>query len=98
LQSWNYGLNAHSHFNLIFDFGFVDFYACTYLFNAQLFDFSPILARLSVSRFDATTSNPGFHAYFNLERELYVARLVTIVDENAYTGIGSLYEMFFKEE
>jgi hypothetical protein len=63
-----------------------------------LVDFSPILARLSVSRFDANTNNPGFHAYFNLERELYVARLVTIVDENGYTGIGSLYDIFMGEQ
>jgi hypothetical protein len=62
-----------------------------------LIDFSPILARISVSRFDAVTNNPGFHAYFALERELYVARLVTIVNQNAYTGVMSAYDMFFKE-
>jgi hypothetical protein len=63
-----------------------------------LIDFSPILARISISRFDAATNNPGFHAYFALERELYVARLVAIADQNAFTGLGSLYDMFFKEE
>jgi hypothetical protein len=76
----------------------VDLFACTRTFNLQLVDFSPILARLSVSRFDASTNNPGFHAYFNLERELYVARLVTIVDENGYTGIGSLYDIIMGEQ
>jgi hypothetical protein len=81
---YSYGVNLYSHANLIFNLNIHDIYSCSIVLNGILADFSPVLATLIFNRIDSNVFGQGgappvAHAYFNVERELYVGWLRTVV-------------------
>ena len=89
MNTYSYGVNLYSHANLIFYLNIHDVWSGFVVLNGILGDFSPFLTTVSFNRIDAMGSGvttPPFKVYFDLQRELYVGWIRSIVSQAAFTG------------